>query len=144
MTKYGEEILYAISSSYVTETATKWLIMEKYYDKLIKVQEEYDDNSILEIESPKRIEIESFINTRIITFIQQIINEYTTQIESQRTTMNTVLENFKVNSLVDSTYINIQNSNLLSVALNYQSTFTKLFDQFITSLTNKFSNFPEK
>ncbi len=118
--------------------------MEKYYDKLIKVQEEYDDNSILEIESQKTIEIESFSHTRIITFIQQIINEYTTQIESQITIMNTVLENFKVNILVDSTYVNIQNSNLLSVALNYQSTFTKLFDQFITSLTNKFSNFPEK
>ena len=58
--------------------------------------------------------------------------------------MKTVIENFKVNILVDSTYINIQNSNLLSVALNNQSTFTKLFDQFITSLTNKFSNFPEK
>ena len=58
--------------------------------------------------------------------------------------MKIVIENFKVNILVDSTYINIQNSNLLSVALNNQSTFTKLFEQFITSLTNKFSNFPEK
>ena len=35
--------------------------------------------------------------------------------------MNTVLENFKVNILVDSTYVNIQNSNLLSVAVNYKS-----------------------
>ena len=56
--------------------------MEKYYDKLIKVQEEYDNNTVLEIESQKTTEIESFINTRIITFIQQIINEYTTHIES--------------------------------------------------------------
>ena len=91
----------------------------------------------------KTTEIESFFNTRIITFIQQIINEYTTQIESQITIMNTVLENFKVNILVDSTYVNIQNSNLLSVALNYQSTFNNLFEQFITSLTNKFNNFPQ-
>jgi hypothetical protein len=143
LSKYGDEITYAVNSAYVTETATKWLIIEKYYKKLIKVHKEYDTNSVLEIESQKTTEIESFINTRIITFIQQIINEYTTQIESQRTTMNTVLENFKINSLVDSTYINIQNSNLLSVAVNYKSTFDNLFDQFITSLTNKFKDFPK-
>ena len=47
--------------------------------------------------------------------------------------MKIVIENFKVNILVDSTYINIQNSNLLSVALSYQTTFNNLFDQFITN-----------
>ena len=72
MTKYGKEILYAISSSYFTERAKKWLIMEKYYDKLIKVQEEYDDNSVLNIENKKTIKIESFFNTRIINLSNKL------------------------------------------------------------------------
>ena len=49
-----------------------WLLMliklQKFgmYKKLIKVHDEYDNNSILEIESQKITEFESFINTRII------------------------------------------------------------------------------
>ena len=62
MTKYGNEIIYAINSAQILEPGRIWYSIEDIYNKLNGVYNEYNTNSVLEIESQKTTEIESFID----------------------------------------------------------------------------------
>ncbi len=143
MTTYGNEITSAVNAIEVNQNAEIWYSMEEYYNDLIKLHKEYEKYSVFEIKNQKSMEIESFINTKIIISIQQIINKYNEETEKRRITMNTELEKLTVNSLVSSTLTDIKNSNLKDIIRNYQITFNTLFGQFITRIKEHFKDFPD-
>ena len=116
--------------------------MEEYYNDLIKLHKEYDKYSVFEFKNQKPMEIESLINTKIITCILQIINKYNEETEKRWITMNSELAKFTVNSLVSSTLTDMKNSNLKDIIGNYQIIFNTLFEQFITRITAQFIDFP--
>ena len=142
MTTYGNEITSAVNATEDNKTSKIWYSMEEYYNDLIKLHKEYDKYSVFEIKNQKSMEIESFINTKIIISIQQIINKYNEETEKRRIIMNTELEKLTVNSLVSSTLTDIKNSNLKDIIGNFQITFNTLFEQFITRITAQFIDFP--
>ena len=143
MTTYGNEITSAVNATEDNKTSKIWYSMEEYYNDLIKLHKEYDKYSVFEIKNQKSMEIESFINTKIIISIQQIINKYNEETEKRRIIMNTELEKLTVNSLVSSTLTDIKNSNLKDIIGNFQITFNTLFEQFITRIKEHFKDFPD-
>ena len=142
MTTYGNEITSAVNATEVNQTAEIWYSMEEYYNDLIKLHKEYDKYSVFEFKNQKPMEIESLINTKIITCILQIINKYNEETEKRWITMNSELAKFTVNSLVSSTLTDMKNSNLKDIIGNYQIIFNTLFEQFITRITAQFIDFP--
>ena len=64
------------------------------------------------------------------------------EMEIGKQNMARVLQNFQVNTLIDSTLIHVTNSNLVTIILRYQNSFTQLFKDFTDSIGKQFENFP--
>ena len=51
--------------------------------------------------------------------------------------MNSVLQDFKLNTLINSILIQVTNSDLIKIILRYQDEFKQLFTEFINSIGKK-------
>ena len=141
LNKYGDEVHFAISTIPIGRVSFIFYLMDKYYNKLKRVHIKYVENSVFEVKSKKIIEIESFINTKIINSLIYIKDGFYSEIEIRKENINKLLENFKLNTLIDSTLINVTNSELTTIIFKYQNLFTQLFTEFTNSISDKFSNF---
>jgi hypothetical protein len=139
---YGDEVTDAISLAQVTRVEKKWTTINSYYKDLIKVHTLYETNSVFEVKSQKTTEIESFITEKIINLLINIKDGFYRQVEIGKEKMNSVLQEFRLNTLIDSTLIQVTNSDLITKILRYQNVFKQLFTEFTNSIGEKFENFP--
>jgi hypothetical protein len=136
----GKEVSEAVASTNVLDTSDKWASMERYYNKLKKVHNQYNKDSEFNVENEKTIKIESLIKNKIIPYLEKITTSFYFYTKQGQEQLKEVFKVFKVNSLKDSTLTEITNWNKTSDISNIRFLIETIFDNFKSNIINTFNN----
>jgi len=136
----GKQVSEAVASTNILETSDKWALIERYYDKLMKVYNQYTKESVFNIENAKTEKIELLIQDKIIPYLVNIATSFYEYTRLGQEQLEREFKVFKLNTLIDNTLVEITKWNKKNDILNVKKIIENIFLDLKNEIMSKFSN----